>query len=433
MSQFNLKKNSVNADQIYFDLTVTNFQNINTTPIPFYYNESRTLPFIDVPEDYYLSILRFTVETNTLPVFLPIIQPASQQGVAPTACDVDLTIYSVTLQYNDTISGLTKTCQSFIKYIPQNASLTPPVGLGANGIQINDGGYYNVYNFSWWTYLIWLAFQRAWDGEGGIYPTGYGTADVPLKTQLAGIGVVLTDVTEAPIITWDSTSNTNVINGQYGYCRNYIPIAPSVQTPVEIYMNPALYGIMSSFPSRYLGYENVTKGRNFLIELANIAGTNIQPLIYGNPNTVPAPTPIVTYALYQENSTTANWSPITAIVFVSNTLPINPNQVSTPLIFNNNEQIALGGTNADTANIITDLVSETGEYRPNLVYLPTAEYRFITLFGNRPLYNLDLSIFARLKTGQLVPFTLQSGGAVTVKFAFIKKTSVGDTARVTIA
>jgi hypothetical protein len=132
----------------------------------------------------------------------------------------------------------------------------------------------------------------------------------------------------------------------------------------------------------------------------------------------------VGYNIYQEYPTIENWSPILAIVFVSNTLPIEPNNVSTPVVYNNNNQIVLGGNNADTANIITDLVSDTGNYRPALVYLPSSQYRYITLYGNRPLYNLDLSIFYRIKTGQLIPFTLNSGGSVTVKFAFIKKTSV---------
>jgi hypothetical protein len=130
------------------------------------------------------------------------------------------------------------------------------------------------------------------------------------------------------------------------------------------------------------------------------------------------------YTLSQEYPTIENWSPILALVFVSNTLPIQPNNVSTPVVYNNNEQVVLGGNNADTANIITDLVSDTGNYRPALVYLPQAQYRYVTLYGNRPLYNLDLSIFYRTKTGQLIPFSLQSGGSVTVKFAFIKKSSI---------
>jgi hypothetical protein len=84
----------------------------------------------------------------------------------------------------------------------------------------------------------------------------------------------------------------------------------------------------------------------------------------------------------------------------------------------------LGGNNADFANIITDLVSDTGQYKPNVVYNPTAEYRLITLYGNRPIANIDIQVFWRAKNGSLVPYRINSGEAVTMKIAFLKKSSL---------
>jgi hypothetical protein len=411
MSQFNLQKNSVSADQIYFDLTVTNFQNTEVKPQPFYYNEQRTLPFINVPEDYYMSILRFTVETGTLPLFIPSIQPASQQIGTP---DVNLTIYSVTLEYTNPATNITYTAQSYIEWLPQDISAPVPTSLGTNGIQTNDNGYYNCYSYSYWIYLVWQAFQTAF-GYLGQVP--YGTTDQSLSAQLA-TAVVANPATYPPFITWDGTSNTAQIIAEYPYCINQLVGV----NPIRMYMNAPLFQLFNSFPSRYLGYGGTlaSKGRNFAIELADIGGLNYTKI------TVPNSDPVTYwdgYTMSQEYPTIENWSPILAIVFVSNTLPIQPNNVSTPVVYNNNQQIVLGGNNADTANIITDLVSDTGNYRPSLVYLPQAQYRYVTLYGNRPLYNLDLSIFYRIKTGQLIPFALNSGGSVTVKFAFIKKNS----------
>jgi len=441
MSQFNLVKNSVSADQSYFDLTVTNFQNTTNPPQPFYYNEQRTLPFISVPEDYYLSILRFTVETGSLPVFIPSIQPLSQQQanpITPSATypypavptDVNLTIYSVTLSYTDPLTSITYTSQSYIQWIPQDTSAPVPTALGTNGIQVNDNGYYNCYSYQTFIYQVWIAFIRAW-GKDGLGQTAYpyGNSNLSLLAQLANAGVAIPQsqayspagstvtTSYAPFINWDSTSNTAVLTAQSAFCVNQ----PSGSNPINIYMNAPCFQLFNSFPSRYLGYTGVTNGKNFKIELANIGGTNATQVTV--PNAVPNNI-WVGYNIYQEYPTIENWSPILAIVFVSNTLPIEPNNVSTPVVYNNNNQIVLGGNNADTANIITDLVSDTGNYRPALVYLPSSQYRYITLYGNRPLYNLDLSIFYRIKTGQLIPFTLNSGGSVTVKFAFIKKTSV---------
>ena len=76
MSQLNEVKNNAAPDQIYFDVTVSNFQSTTTQPPVFFFDEQRTMPFISKPEDYYLSILRFTMETASLPVFIPSITPA---------------------------------------------------------------------------------------------------------------------------------------------------------------------------------------------------------------------------------------------------------------------------------------------------------------------------------------------------------------------
>jgi hypothetical protein len=193
---------------------------------------------------------------------------------------------------------------------------------------------------------------------------------------------------------------------------DFNPLNPANE--IAVYWNAPLYELFASLPATFLGYTNQ---KNFRIGLVNVGSTNLTTITPSN-GVDPAYHAIT---LYQECPTTANISPVTAVVFTSNTLPIQPSQVSTPLIFNNAGQVSLGGNNADVANIITDLVSDSGAYRPNLVYVPQAEYRLITLYGNRPLYNLDLQIFYRLKTGQLIPFKIASGQAVTVKLAFIKK------------
>ena len=127
---------------------------------------------------------------------------------------------------------------------------------------------------------------------------------------------------------------------------------------------------------------------------------------------------------FQEWSTVSAISPIQAIVFTSNTLPVESNQVSTPIVLSDNASLPYSNNNnSATIPIITDLVSDSGEYTGNIVYTPTAEYRLLTLYGNSPLFNIDLNIFYRIRNGSLVPFKLQSGGTVTLKLAFLKKST----------
>ena len=396
MSQLNPVKNASKADQIYFDITVSNFQSTTTQPPVFYFNEQRSTPFVMNPEDYYLSILRFTVETGTLPVFIPSIKPNS-----PNNAD---TIYSMTLEWEDSATGTIYTSgQNFVQYIPQDKSVPPPAppSATANGLQNSQTGYFNVYNYSFFPLLIDQTFQ---------------TAFAALNAAVVGAGLAL-PTANAPVMNWDTTSDCCIAYFDYaGYSpNNPLLAAPNAQRPIKVYFNAPLFGLFPSFPCRYEGY-SATLGKNFLFEPYNVGSVDI--------DTITPATGLPAYSavkVYQEYSTIANFCPIVALVFTSNTLPIQPNQVSTPLVYNDSQELVLGGNNSDFANIITDLVSDTGQYKPNLTYNPSSEYRLITLYGNRPLSNIDIQVYWRDKYGQLNPFRLGSGEAITLKVAFLKK------------
>jgi hypothetical protein len=77
-----------------------------------------------------------------------------------------------------------------------------------------------------------------------------------------------------------------------------------------------------------MGYTNVAQGKNFQLLPFNVGGTNLQIIF-----PVDGSMEWTAIQLFQEYSTQANWSPITALVFTSNTLPINPSQISTPLVY----------------------------------------------------------------------------------------------------
>ena len=386
MSYLNETKRDNQPDNLYFDLLITNTSSTTTKPKPFSYNENRAIPYIMCPELYELSVTRFTIDTGLVPVFIPSLEPNQS--------DENLTAYSVTLTYDGYEEEVP------ITWIPQDksASIPNPPSECYNGHANLDTGYYNCYSYTYFCYLVYEALVQAHIG---------------LKAQLALAGNDDLDGSlYAPIITWDSTSNSAVIYANV----NYFDVSEPLH--IGIYFNAPLYSLFSSFPATYLGYEGVTNGKNYKLTVTDIGGTNSQII------TVPRSSPAVTWTaitLYQEYSTTESWSPITAIVFCSNTLPIVPTQVSTPFIYDENNLQKIQGSDSATSNIITDIVSNTGLYRPNLVYSPTAEFRRISMTGNTPLTNIDLQIYYRLRTGHLIPFTLNSGGSVTVKLSFFKK------------
>ena len=394
MSQFNHRKNDVQADQIYYDVTVSNFQSTTNAPLPFYYNESRTIPFVNKPEDYNLSVVRFSVDTGNAPVFIPSIEPNQS--------DPDLTIYSITLKYTEIVSNITVYGRAYMNWVPQDKSASIPTApsLTANKLQDNSTGYYNCYSYTFLMVRLYETFAAA-------------VADILTNAASAGVALAIPNV---PVANWDSSSNRlNMYFQADVFDQNPANAASLINNGVvEVYFNVNLFSLFSSTPAIFYGY-NRPQGDEWNIGVVNIGDTNLTPLVS------PLGTTYDAIQIFQEQSTTSSLSPILAIVFCSSTLPIEANQVSTPVVLNNNQVLGLVGNNAATAPIITDLISDTGTYAPNIVYTPTAQYRYITLYGNAPLTNLDLQIYYRLRNGSLVPFILQSGGSVTVKFLFEKK------------
>lgn len=401
MSQLNAQYLDTLPDAVYFDLLSTNFKSTNTAPAVFTFNDSRSNPFLQSPEKYDLSILRFNVDTGTLPLFIPSIEPDQP--------DKDLTIYSITLQGTSGVEGSETDLTPIripIRWIPQDESASAPLAPSElpSGVQDNTTGYYNCYSYNYFLFLIFQALREAIEDV----ITDYLALGVPLPGDLTTLTLF------PPILVWDTSRATATLKAQQKAYEARVP------NRIKIFMNAPLFNLFNSFPTIIKGYgtPQSSNGRNFQLSVIDIGGSNtsvVFPFGIGvNEGQYTA------VEMYQEYSTISEWSPISAIVFTSNTLPIEATQVSNPFSFVNGVSIQTG-TNANEQRIITDIVSDSGLYRPSLTYVPSAEYRRIHMYGNTPLHNIDINIFYRLRNGTLVPFRLSSGGSVSIKIGFLKK------------
>ena len=380
------------ADKIYYDVLVSNLSSVEAPPPILYFNETRNNPFIIDPESYYLSIVRFTLDTTTLPIIQPQIQPNQPNR--------DLTLYSFTLSWTNPVAPFQEfNFQQFIIYQPQNLSaiVPSPPSQTTNGLQNNATGYYDIYSTQYWIYLVNTALTQAYNG---------------LNALVVGAGLVLPSP-NAPVMTWDNTNNIAVLNvDNAGY-------DDSTANYISVWLNSNMYQLFSSFPVIIQGLSPSGNGKNVRIATTSLGGANLIQF----PPVAPTYTAI---QVVQEFSTIAVWTPITSIVFTSNTLPIVPNQVSSPLLFFNGNRFSSGGNNSNISQIITDFVGGDGVYKPSITYLPTAQYRLVSLMGNTPIYNLDVEVFYKNRVGELVPFRLSSGSTATIKILFTMKGTEGD-------
>jgi hypothetical protein len=381
--------NVSSPEKLYYDIQISNLENVNVKPPILSVIETRNNPFLYDTDQYYMSIIRFVLDTPNLPVFIPTIQPAPNT-------DINLTVYSVSLQWTNPVAPFqTFTQQTYIRYAPQNLSATIPPNptQTGTGFQYNVGGYYNIFNYQYFIYLINTAFLTCYNA---------------LNAQVVGAGLALPSP-HAPVMAFNTDNNTALINcdlaGYSTLSSNYI----------KIFFNTPLAELFSSFPCLING--------NY-----SPLGLNAQVITntFGNSNVIQYPPYLPTYnaiQVFQEFSTTALWCPITSIVFTSNTLPIVSNQVSTPIIYNNGIEVGNNGNNALISQTITDFVANEGFYKPQLIYEPSAQFRFIELISNRPLNTFDLQVYWKDKVGTLIPFYLASGATASVKVLFTKKNS----------
>jgi hypothetical protein len=373
-------------DHEYIDVYAINGNSISALPVPVQFTQTRSLPFLYKPEDYYLSVVRFQIDTNSLPVFSCAIQYNQPNR--------DLSIYSVTLSWTNPVAPFqTFNEQTFLTWVPQDLAspLPRPPSLTDNKFQDNSGGYYFAYNYSYFIQLVNNTFS---------------TCFLALNTQVVLAGLALPTFA-APVFTWDSESNVAILNADIlGYNQ-------TVVNHIGIYLNLPLGQLFNSLPV-YIEPFPALLGKNFRVDTDN----------FGNAQVVPFPFYLPTYnalQIFQEQTAVNVWSPISSIVFTSNTLPINSTNVCNPSIFLDGNSTNNNGNNSDIAQVITDFQAENNIYKNSVLYIPSGENRYVDLMGTSPLYTIDINVLWKNKLGELQPFRLSAGCSASIKVLFERK------------
>jgi hypothetical protein len=349
------------GDVVYYNASVFIPHDSPVTPAKI--SDIRDTPIIYNPEDYDMSVVRFDISANLVPaVIAPMASPIPAIGPAqPTQWWVSLTVAGVPYQANITIPILT----------------------------LDTWGY--LYTIDAVLKRVNTAFADAFAGIPG--PT---VASPPIfaynpKTQLISLyvgGDYLT-AAGAPLV-WVSSS-----------LYSYIPSIPS--STFNGFNNPDKL----DFQLRLDGVQSITLG-------AGPAYVGSPLVIQGLVDAIQIP---------QSGPSMDSWNGVRSIFITSSSIPITNEYLPN---FNGSAAQAQNSSSASLPIVSDFLLSADARTNPvvdriRVSYLPTAEYRIVTLGGHKPLRNIDLQFWYSDHDGNRKPLNLAPGGYASVKLMFRKR------------
>ena len=411
---------------------------MGTTAPPLTFNEIRQNPIIKYPEDYLLSVVRFSIETPTLPIFIPqVLLGQANPNKLIYAWGMSVTDYSGVAPVTDYLAA-----QENWIYIPDDLTIPPP--QGALAFQDLTTEYYYVNEFS-------LVLQYANNALKSAFDNFNAQLVAAGKDALGTRAATPANISQnyCPQMFYDP--NGELFSLSFPLCppalagtappyaydtydQNLANTAGFTGRVIKLYMNTPLSNLLNSFPTVFQGNQQfqLTTGTEDMLVVYNNQNQNTSG---GSRPTYPL-TPVASSVsaipqiiLPQEHSTTILFSPISALVFSTSLLPVQNTLLSKPAIFNfydgvTSSNLRSSGNNNVTAPVLTDfeLQGATGtSSQTRITYTPTAEYRMLDLRGTTPVNAVEVSVFWKDKYSGLHRFNLAAGCAASIKILFRRK------------
>ncbi len=443
-------------DYIYLDMQTTNVQSNSTTVTQgnLIFNSTLNTPI--VPNDYYLSVDKFQVDTSELPVLL--VEP----DLASTPFVPNKTIHKVgimTSGANLLLSGnydpLNVVDNHFIlpinlKNVPsitnvmwEQQDISPPNLNELTGINTIQFPYYHCKSYSKFIKVVNDAIASSYvNNYNYLFNNWISTLGNNTKYQF--IDLVARSFPIPPFLEWDTTKSiAKMYVNQFFYGSNYL--LPSslwnshshsstrtvIKFPLDlkIVFNASLYSLFNTFPAT----PTIINGEQFyILEIANILNnielsltssfptierySFLQTYVTNGVLTIPYldsfEYPISNYYVIteQEAPTIDTWNPIYSFALVI------PHDIS---IQDQLKTLSLHGSSSTPKNVKADFIIKIdGNYRPTFIY---SEKSNVNLIGTTPITTLEMNVYYISKTGILVPFKLSRSGSASLRILFEKK------------
>lgn len=358
--------------QVYVDLScINNSDGLATTnSVPFTITNQKSATIIDNPSLYFLSVVRFSLQTSSLPVMM--VQPSLNSN------DVNQTVYKISMVK---ASAPNTVYTQTLDYYPTNNNYLPPTVFD-NSTYSNL--YYSINDYQIWVQMVNNTLLSCFNSTG-----------------LSG---------NAPFIEYDPIT---ALYSLYTDTAN--------NSNLTIYFNAPLYSMFSSLACEILsdndpvfpGYRQILNPDSINPVSINYKGEGTQVL----------------FNKYTQSSTSISiQNPVQSLVFVSTQLPIIQEFTSASTVLNGVNFIGSSATSNPQIPTITDFqvnVSAGDTYRNNVEYVPSAEYRLIDMVGQNPLSSININVFWQDRYGVLHPFLLDASCGGNIKLLFRRKSFNG--------
>jgi len=402
--QLRAKYDPNQAYHYYYDLDIIN-NNVSgdQKPVIFNFIEARNQPYLYCPENYFMSIVRFSLQTPSLPKFIPTVKLGQN--------DPNVLVYAITLYYRYVAPG--GNVPDFIGSITSNVQYVPfdesqPIPDAPITKQDFSSYYYYIYSYQEWILMINTCFQNAFNNLQVAY-ANWATANivniVAWNNTFPNNAIPTTLNATAPFMEFDPQALNAVLNGD----NQWYNASNTANKRIDIFFNNALYQLYHTFPSTTTLFNGVYTNKMLMNSFNNFNLFTTTSITY--------------LQAYQEASTAVLLNPISSIVFTTGLLPVNNELISVPKS-NIIGGVSSGSGAANIAPIITDFqvpFSALDQYIPNIQYTPSSEYRLVDMSGTSPLSAIQISVYWKDYYGNLNPFYLNAGCAGNIKIMFRRK------------
>jgi hypothetical protein len=333
---------------------------------PAEYTRNNTTVLLEQPRLYKLSVDRFKIPTNTIPLLIAQNKPESPP---------DQLVYEFTM-----IDSLGNTHTDFVEYVPNDPNLST-----------NDPRYYYIYSYSRFISMLNTTLANIFEI---LYPVNMIPVGQPIYNSVP------------PHFEFDPVAQ------KLSLVVPSIFFDPNLTDPDPVWKLRFNFELLRFFQ----GFEAniIVQGEVYEFITANRYNNNVEillPVVQPPPEDPPLEPITVNYLnMLPDYNALSRWNELDSVQIITN-IPVNQQFVET------------ADTQSSTSSkpILTDFIvlyPDPNSYAATTLDLSTTERSWYDLYGTSPIRNVQLTFLWVSYTGQVYPLYISRGDAITLKLLF---------------